>query len=198
MGVAFILRKMKISSYWPYILGSGLIVWVGMYNAHLHPALSLIFIVPFLAYKPIKKQEPLMQKPNMLLDDFDHKIKPFVDFGLILFGIVNAGVIFTDVSNLTWIVLAALFLGKTFGVFLFGNLARLIGFPLPKGMHTKDLFVTGIVAAMGLTVALFIAGAAFMDPSLQGAAKMGALFSAGAVVIAFIAGRILKIERSKE
>jgi NhaA family Na+:H+ antiporter len=48
---------------------------------------------------------------------------------------------------------------------------------------------------MGLTVALFVAGAAFVDPEIQGAAKMGALFSAGVSIIAIILGRVLGIKR---
>jgi NhaA family Na+:H+ antiporter len=62
-------------------------------------------------------------------------------------------------------------------------------------MNHKDLFVAGLVASMGLTVALFVAGVAFTDPSLQGAAKMGALFSAGSVVISLTASKILRIEK---
>ena len=65
-------------------------------------------------------------------------------------------------------------------------------------MRTKDLFVTGLVAAVGLTVALFVAGVAFTDVALQGAAKMGALFSVGAALVAIIAGRLLRIERRVE
>ena len=51
--------------------------------------------------------------------------------------------------------------------------AHLIGFKLPKGMNLGSLLVAGMVAGMGLTVALFVAGEAYQDPGLQGAAKMG-------------------------
>ena len=195
MGFAYILHIAKVRSFWPYIIGGGLLVWTGMYNAQLHPALSLIFIVPFLAHRESGKDDSTAKEPPLSLDDFKHKIRPFVDFGLVAFGISNAGVVFSNVSNLTWIVLIALLLGKTSGVFLFASIFRVIGFPLPAGMGTKELFVTALVAAMGLTVALFIAGVAYIDPVLQGAAKMGALFSAAAGLVAVLAGRWLKIER---
>jgi NhaA family Na+:H+ antiporter len=42
-------------------------------------------------------------------------------------------------------------------------------------MHKKELFVVGIIAGIGFTVALFVAGEAFIDPVLQRAAKMGAM-----------------------
>ena len=49
-----------------------------------------------------------------------------------------------------------------------------------------------MTAGVGLTVALFIAGAAFADPALQGAAKMGALFSVAMALPAIGLGRILR------
>lgn len=76
-----------------------------------------------------------------------------------------------------------------------GYLAEKLGFPLPQGMNHKDLFTAGVVAAMGLTVALFVAGAAFTDPTIQGAAKMGALFSGFVVIIAYIVAKALKIKK---
>ena len=53
----------------------------------------------------------------------------------------------------------------------------------------------GCVAAIGFTVALFVAGVAFPAGPLQDAAKMGALFSFGASVIAIVAGRLMQVER---
>ena len=63
----------------------------------------------------------------------------------------------------------------------------MIGFPLPTGMNVKHLIVAGVVAGLGLTVALFVAGQAFkLDLDAQGAAKMGALFSAAIAIIALV------------
>lgn len=47
MLVAFILRKLKVNNYWPYILLGGLLSWIGLHNAHLHTSLALVVIVPF-------------------------------------------------------------------------------------------------------------------------------------------------------
>lgn len=84
---------------------------------------------------------------------------------------------------------------KDYRNFSNGTLATVIGFPFPKGMGYRELFVAGVIAAMGLTVALFVSGVAFIDPSPQGAAKMGALFSVATAVIAFIAGKVLGIKK---
>lgn len=195
MALAFIMRKMKVQSYWPYIFGSGILSWIGMHNAHLHPALSLVFIVPFLIH-PVTQNGELTARSS--LNHFEHQFKPFVDFGLIMFGLSNAGVVFSGISNLTWIVFCALLFGKTIGVFVMGSISRLIGFPLPDGMGNKELFLAGVVAALGLTVALFVAGVAYIDLALQGAAKMGALFSAFVAILAIILGKVLKVKKIDE
>jgi len=63
--------------------------------------------------------------------------------------------------------------------------------------------VIGCVAAIGFTVSLFVASVAF-DATVQlegirvqDAAKMGALFSFGAAIIAVIAGKLCRVEKQK-
>ena len=89
----------------------------------------------------------------------------------------------------------SLVVGKTVGVTLFGLLAMKLGFSLPNRMGIKELVMAGFVAALGLTVALFVAGAAFTDPILLGQAKMGALFSGFVALFAIVLGRALGIGR---
>jgi NhaA family Na+:H+ antiporter len=139
------------------------------------------------------------------LHNFEHNLKLPVDFGLFFFGFANAGVELSSMSNVTWIVLGSLILGKTLGVFVFSWAGTKMGFPLPKGMGLSHLFVAGIIAGLGLTVALFVAGEAFADksglipPGLDlsmhmGPAKMGAVFSAIAALIAILAGKALGVK----
>lgn len=75
------------------------------------------------------------------------------------------------------------------------NWLPVVGFPLPEGLGKKELLVVGIIGGFGFTVALFVAGEAFTDQMLQGAAKMGAIMSVCAALIAVAAGRILKVRR---
>ena len=73
-----------------------------------------------------------------------------------------------------------------------------IGFPLPSGMKVRDLIMAGYVAALGLTVALFVAGAAFpIDMALQGQAKMGALFSGFVGITAVFIGKAMGFGRKE-
>ena len=128
---------------------------------------------------------------------FEHQLKLFVDFGLFFFSFANAGVALAGIGPMTWLILASLVIGKTLGVGLFGWLATLLGFPLPARMGLRELTVAGFIAGLGLTVALFVAGAAFPDPGLRGEGKMGALFSGGVGLAALLLGRLLRLQESE-
>ena len=202
IAIAYGLRKMNIQNWIPYILFGGAFSWWGLYSAGLHPALALVPIVPFLPGPDrdagIFREEAGVVEHNPL-DKFEHDLKLFVDFGLFFFAFANAGVQFNSVNNLTWIVLLSLLVGKTVGITAFSYGGALVGFPLPQGMRFKHLLVAGIVAGLGLTVALFVAGQAFKGQhEFEGAAKMGALFSAGIAFIAIFVGRTLKVNELTE
>lgn len=128
------------------------------------------------------------------LDKFEHQLKLPVDFGLFFFAFANAGVAFGSITEVTLIVILSLILGKAVGITFFSWVGVKLGFPLPEGMATKHLLVASIVAGLGLTVALFVAGKAYEDPAFQDPAKMGAVLSSGAAFVAFVVGRLLKVK----
>jgi NhaA family Na+:H+ antiporter len=198
MAVAYSLRRMKVHSWLPYIFIGGGLSWWGLFSAHLHPALALVPIVPLLPGPTHDEglfEDDTSTPEHDTLNEFEHQNKTFVDFGLFFFAFANAGVPFSNVNNLTWIIFLSLLIGKTVGIFVFSYIGKLIGFPLPTGMNVKHLFVAGVVAGLGLTVALFVAGQAFkLDLDAQGAAKMGALFSGAIAIIALVIGRILGVK----
>jgi Na+:H+ antiporter, NhaA family len=197
MAVAWLLRKAKAASYWPYLLLGGIPSWFGLHEAHLHPALALVFIVPLLPHPPRESKHMFEEDPRdrSTLSRFEHEWKIIVDFGLFMFGLANAGVGFSGVGSATWLVFLSLLAGKTIGIFSFGFLGKKLGFPLPDGMGKRDLLVAGVIAGIGFTVALFVAGEAFTDPSVQGAAKMGAMFSIAAFPAAVLLARLVGIRR---
>ena len=197
MLAAFLLRTSKVKSYWPYLLLGGVASWIGLHHAHLHPALALVFIVPFLPHPPRETKHIFEEDPSdfSTLSRFEHEWKIIVDFGLFMFGLANAGVQLSEFGAATWIVLGSLIIGKTVGIFFMGYLAQLFGFPLPEGMGRRELLVAGVIAGIGFTVALFVAGEAFADPGIQGAAKMGAMLSIFAFPIAAIIGRLIGIRK---
>ncbi len=197
MLLAWGLRTKRATSYWPYILLGGGLSWWGLHRAHLHPALALVFIVPFLPSRVRESGHLFDDDPGdrSPLARFEHEWKAVVDFGLFLFGLANAGVAFASIGTVTWLVLFSLLLGKTAGIFGFGMLAERFGFRRPRGMKRRDLLVAGVVAGTGFTVALFVSGSAFSDPVIQGAAKMGAMFSLTAALLGLLLGHLLRIRK---
>lgn len=185
--IALGLRRAGVRRVLPYLLFAGVPSWLGLFWGHLHPALALVFIVPFMPHpgpaEPSASQQPApghasAHETGSTLLAFEHGWKGVVDFGLFFFGLANAGVEFAGVGVATGLVFASLLVGKTAGIFLFGIVAQFAGLPLPGGMTRRDLALVGMTAGIGLTVALFVSGAAFSDPVFQGEAKMGALASA--------------------
>ena len=83
-------------------------------------------------------------------------------------------------------------LGKPIGILLFSGVARLAGASLRPGLRLADLVVIGITAAIGFTVSLFFATAAFPGGAALAETKMGALLSFGAAPLAPIASRLLR------
>ncbi|MBP9732132.1 MAG: Na+/H+ antiporter NhaA [Candidatus Magasanikbacteria bacterium] len=196
MIVAYFIRRILQTErfawhahWWPFIMIAGLLSWIGLMKAHLHPALALVFIVPFIP-GPQKDSGLYVEdtEDHSLLQAFEHATKIWVDFGLFFFAFTNAGVEFAEIGPMTWIILTSLVIGKTLGITLFGLLARRLGFPLPGTMGVRELIGAAFIASLGLTVALFVAGAAFgaVDPILAGQAKMGALFTGFVGIIAVI------------
>jgi NhaA family Na+:H+ antiporter len=184
-------------SYWPY-LGAGVISWFGFAQAGLHPALGLLPIVPTLPHadRAFGIFADAEKHLTDLLNQAEHVLKHPVEVVLFLFGLMNAGVAFSTISEPTWLVLAGLVIGKPLGVLAFGYLgAHTLKLGLPEGMRTVDLFVIGCVAAIGFTVSLFVASVAFDPGPVQDAAKMGALLSFGAAVLSIVAGKLTKVRK---
>ncbi len=182
---------------WPYVV-AGALSWYGFYLAGLHPALGLLPIVPAIPHSEhdfgiFAEHE---RYSTDLLNSIEHALKIPVQIVLMGFGLVNAGVEFGAISAPTWLVVAGLVIGKPLGITLFGWFAaRGLGLGLPQGMALRDLPLVGIVAAIGFTVALFVAAVAFPAGEVQDAAKMGALFSLGSAVLAIVAARLMRVER---
>jgi NhaA family Na+:H+ antiporter len=66
-------------------------------------------------------------------------------------------------------------------------------------LSLRHLVVLGVVAGVGLTMALFTAQPAFTDAGLFSAAKLGVLTaSAGAAILGLVCGRVLLTPRSAE
>ena len=184
-------------SFWPFML-AGCFSWYGFQEAGVHPALGLMPIIPAMPHAEVAFG--IFAAAEKYLDDtlnaFEHTLKVPVEIILFLFGFANAGVEMSAIGAATWLVLAGLFIGKPLGIWGFGQFAySVLGLGLPDGMRPVDLIVVGFISAIGFTVALFVAGVAFDPGPLQDAAKMGALLSLGASILAIVAGKLCRIKK---
>jgi NhaA family Na+:H+ antiporter len=202
IGLGLVFRTLRLHSFWWYLLIPGAMSWISFYYAGIHPALGLVPIIPCMPHAHtdlgIFAREELGRHDT--LNEFEHWWKNPVELILGLFGLVNAGVAFSSVGIGTWLVLAGLLVGKPLGITLFTWIGeKALKLEIPDGMKYRHVFILGIVAGIGFTVALFVSTAAFPVPKYPqetlDSVKMGALGSFLAAAVAFAGARLLGIRR---
>jgi len=118
------------------------------------------------------------------LQRFEHGLHPWVAFFIIpVFALANAGVTLAGLDVLAALfspvslgIIVGLFIGKQLGIFGFSFIAvKMKLASLPEGVNWKNLYGAGILAGIGFTMSLFIAGLAFNDPALLDLSKIGVL-----------------------
>jgi Na+:H+ antiporter, NhaA family len=194
---AYGVRRMRVRSYVPYVVGGGVLSWVALFRGGLHPALALVPIVPFL---PHAARDPglFVEAPEGAQDAlsaFERHWKHPVQAVLFLFGFANAGVPVHEIGIGTWPVAIGLIVGKPIGIGVAVSLAIITGLRLPQGVNWRDIAVVGCAAGIGFTVALFFATATFPTGARLDQAKLGALLSLGSAVVAFGAAALFKAGR---
>ena len=197
MAVGLLMRRMRIYNFWPYLLICGPMSWIGFHWANLHPALGLLPIIPVMPHAHV--DTGLFDWSEIEKDDtlsaFEHWWKNPVELFLGLFGLCNAGVLFTAVGDATWLVLLGLLVGKPIGIVLMGFIGERLGFKLPEGMNMKDLLVVGFAAGIGFTVAIFVSSVAFKPGPIQDAAKIGALLSFFAAILTIVTAKLVGVKK---
>ncbi len=183
--------------FWPYALAAAL-SWYGFMRSGIHPALGLLPVVVTIPHadRAFGIYSEAQKYLGDMLNRIEHKLKIPMEIVLFLFGLANAGVLFSAIGEATWLVLAGLLIGKPLGIWIFGTIASgPLRLGLPQGMRNSDLAVVGFVAALGFTVALFVASVAFEIGPVQDAAKMGALFSFSAAIVSLIVGKLFRVQK---
>jgi Na+:H+ antiporter, NhaA family len=198
VGVGF--QKLKLHSFWWYLLIPGVASWFAFYKAGIHPALGLLPIIPIMPHA--KSDLGIFAREELNRDDtlnaFEHWWKDKIELILGLFGLVNAGVAMTAVGTGTWLVLGGLIIGKPVGILFMTWLAvRVFGLKMSEGMNYRHVATLGMIAAIGFTVALFVSTAAFPVPGATlDSVKMGALGSFGAAGLSFLVAKLVGVKNS--
>lgn len=134
------------------------------------------------------------------LNRFEHQWHGWVAYGVVpLFALANSGISLTGMSLAHLLmpvplgVMLGLFVGKQLGIFLFTLAAVKAGVsPMPGGAGLRQLHGVAVVAGIGFTVALFVAGLSFgHQPPMLAQAKLGILL--GSLLSAVVGSLLLRM-----
>jgi NhaA family Na+:H+ antiporter len=154
---------------------------------------------PTRRYAALRQMERAARSSISPLRRFEMGLHPWVAFVIMpIFALANAGVRI-DAQALGHPVAVAvtlgLLIGKPVGVFLFSWLAVKTGLAkLPSGVGWAAVMGASMLAGIGFTMAIFIAGLA-LEGALLSAAKVGIL--AGSVASAVLGGVVLALSLPK-
>ena len=159
----FILNKTNIKSFFPYLI-VGLFLWDFTHQSGIHATISGVLLALSIPHN--KKNA----KKSLLLN-LEHKISPYVAFGIMpLFAFANAGVSLEGVNLQSLMdpvplgILCGLFFGKQIGVFLFSYLS--VRFNLaqkPNNSNWVSFYAVSILTGIGFTMSLFVGNLAFAN-----------------------------------
>jgi NhaA family Na+:H+ antiporter len=194
---AYLLRRLKIRAFWPYFAVSGSMSWLAFYWGALHPALSLVPIVPFLPHEA-RRLDLLEDNPPASPDAIrraEHEWTYVVQVIVFFFGLVNAGILLQGYGTGTWAVMTASLIGRPLGILLATGAIVAAGLHLPLQLRTRELVVAALATTSGFTTALFVAVGMFGPGPLVDEISLGALFSVVGAAITLAIARILRVGR---
>ena len=190
------LNRLNIKKFLPYLI-LGLILWFFTHESGIHATISGVLLATVI---PHRKKE----KDFSLLTKVEHKISPYVAFGIMpLFALANAGVSLSGVTLNSLLspvplgILLGLFVGKQIGVFLFSIVSiKLKIAQMPNNSNWVSLYGVGILTGIGFTMSLFIGNLAFADSTqYMDGVKIGVL--AGSLLSTLV-GYFLLLMTSKK
>jgi NhaA family Na+:H+ antiporter len=197
VAMSLVYRRVGIRSMWVYLLAAGPVAWVGCYEAGIHPALALLPIVPFFPKAPRALDDFTTHRhEHASVTHFESVFAYPLQVVALLFGLVNAGVLWRGYGTATWAILAASLVGRPTGIMLTAAAAgvwRRNG-TLP-GVRPPELVIVALITSVGSVFALFLSTAVFpAGPSLS-QVKLGALATVAGIPLVHIAARHLRVGR---
>ena len=192
--LAAALRAARVDKIWLYLVTSGTLSWIACYWSGIQPALALVPVVPFLPHRSQHvglSAEAQRATPRR----FEYIFRYTVQVVLLLYGLVNGGVVIGGEMPGAWAVVLAALVGRPAGIIASILLAVALGLRLPARLHWRELVVVSLAASAGFTFALFFAAAVIPAGPLLNELKLGALSTAVSAVLAFAAARLLHVGR---
>ncbi|SHF84219.1 MULTISPECIES: Na+/H+ antiporter NhaA [Halomonadaceae] len=184
-----VLNRLRVMRALPYVL-LGLVLWFAVLKSGVHATLAGVVIALAI---PAKTRDG--HREGSPLNRTYHDLRRWVTFGIVpVFAFFNAGIVVgaggEGFGNVFLGVALGLLLGKQLGVFTFAWLAiRLRLARMPAGVRWWHLYGVAVLAGIGFTMSLFIAGLAFDDPGALTAARQGVLLASA--IAALLGGALL-------
>ena len=197
VGLAVWLRRKHVRAFWPYVLVCGALSWLALYLEGFPPAMALVPIVPFMPHTRRRLGELFEDEVDAKAETprhYEHVWHYHVQIALLLFGLVNGGVLLTGYDEGTNATLLAA-LGKIAGILLAVAAALACRLHLPAHLGWREVLVVALASSIGLTFSLYFAIALFPAGPMLAQIKLGALLTAAALPLAFGAAWLLRVGR---
>jgi NhaA family Na+:H+ antiporter len=195
IAIAMLLRAWQVPRFWPYLALCGTACWWAFYWMGVHPALSLLPLVPLLPHEPRRLDLFAPPPDDDAIHLFEHEWNHLVQIVLFFFGLVNAGVALRGYDTGTWAVLTAALVGRPAGILIAVALAVAAGLHLPARVGWRQLVVAALATSSGFTFALFFASGLLGVGPVRAQITIGALATGIGAVVALAAARLLRVGR---
>jgi NhaA family Na+:H+ antiporter len=201
IGVIALLKWSRVSSIFIYAI-LAFTLWFSLYKTGVHPTLAGVILGLMVPNVIVARSKMVDVEDGSIsvIEWLEQKFHPMSTFFIVpLFAFANTGVVITtesirgaSQSLIAWGIFFGLVIGKPLGVLVAALSARSMKIvELPEGVDKSSLVATGSAAAIGFTVAIFIANLAFTDPVVQDIAVIAVIFAS--VVSAAISVALFKL-----
>jgi NhaA family Na+:H+ antiporter len=198
--VTMALARVETRMIWPQVVIGGTMLWWGFWWSGLHPALSLVPIVPFLPRSP-RGLNLFADPPHGPHDSprhVEHVLRIPVQIVLLLFALVNAGTVVRGLERGTWAVPIGALIGRPLGTVVAIAVSAGLGLRLPARLAWREVVVIALAASCSFTFGLFFATAVFPTGPVLIEAKVGALTTIVGPLLAIAAAWLLGVGRQRE
>ncbi len=221
LAVLFLFNRLGIRHLGVYLI-PGIFLWYVVLLSGLHATIAgvlLAFIIPIARQvtAPVNELreavkagdaeavgshlaavERVLETKQSPLHRLEHALQPYVNYLVLpIFALFNAGLSLSGVGigTVTLGVGLGLIVGKPLGVFLASFLAVKTGLAqLPNEVSWRGIFGVGLLAGIGFTMSLFVAGLSFSG-DFYNQARLGII--AGSLVSAGLGIALLATEKRK-
>lgn len=197
IAVLVALNLLKVRNYIFY-LPLGIVLWYLMHHSGIHATIAGVILAFCIPSNRIgnEKHSPLEQLEHTLHTPVSFIIMP-------IFALANTNITFKEgmvdglFSNFGYGIVLGLILGKLAGITFFSFLAiKLKISGLPDRSHWGHMLGAGLLAGIGFTMSIFIAGLSYKETAMQDSAKFAILVAS---VLAGVLGYfVLKLMGKKE